>query len=664
MKEKEKKLIKDEAKEFYKEKKEKKIVLDKKTKEEFLKEVKKVNPNADLQLISKAYDFAYKAHEKQKRKSGEPYFTHVLGTAYILLELKPGSSTIAAGLLHDVIEDTNIKPEKIKEEFGEEILELVEGVTKLTRIKRKEMKEAENLRKVILAMAKDIRVIMIKIADRLHNMRTLKYLSEEKQKKIAKQTLEIFVPIAYKLGMYRIKSELEDLCLRYLEPETYTYLKEKIKESREEREKNVEEAIKIIKEKLEEKNIKAKVYGRAKHFYSIINKMKKKQKKFEEIHDLLAIRIITEEVEDCYRILGIIHENFTPIPGRMDDYIANPKPNMYQSLHTEVVWKGKPLEIQIRTWDMHYTAEYGIASHWRYKGTEKDKKFDKRIEWLKQILEWKMNEKNAQKFLESFKIDLFKNEIVVFTPKGDPIILPEGSTPIDFAYEIHTDIGNHTIRAKVNDQIVPLDKELEPGDIVEIITQKNAKPSRSWLQIVKTAKARSKIRQKLGLHLDHDSKKYQIKEEETKIEEILQKIKYTGKRTLRYSKCCNPEYGDKIAGYIMKDGRIAVHKTNCINYQAYSEEKNKIKLEWKKEEEIIYNLKIETKDRIGMLAEILNIISYYAADVRNVRTKAGKESFFVYIDIQIEEKNIKKVEEEIKQIKDIIRIETKKKQKK
>ena len=469
-------------------------VLSEQAKEDFLEAVIKVNPNANIKLIEKAYDYAKKAHENQKRASGEPYFAHLLGTAYILLELKPGSSTLAAGFLHDVIEDTKIKPDTIRKEFGDDVLTLIEGVSKIERIGLSgSVKESENLRKVILAMSKDIRIILIKLADRLHNMRTLKYLPKEKQKKIAKETLDIFSPIAYKLGMYRIKAELDDLSMRFLEPETYQELKDKISQTKEEREKNINDAIELIEKKLKEKKINAKIHGRAKHFYSIINKMKKKSLNFDELHDLLAVRIIVNTVEECYRVLGIIHENFRPIPGAMSDYVANPKPNMYQSLHTDVIWQGKPLEIQIRTWNMHYIAEYGIASHWRYKETDRDKKFDRRIEWLKQILEWQLSEKSSDKFIENFKIDLFQNEIVVFTPKGDPIVLPEESTVIDFAYEIHTDIGNKIARAKVNNIPVPLDRTLEPGDIIEIVTQKNAKPSRSWLQIVKTTKARQNI---------------------------------------------------------------------------------------------------------------------------------------------------------------------------
>jgi len=636
-------------------------IISDETKREFLEAVLKVNPNADLKLLDKAYDYARKAHENQKRVSGEPYFAHLLGTAYILLELKPGSSTLAAGLLHDIIEDTKTKPETIKKEFGDDILTLIEGVSKIERIGLSgSVKESENLRKVILAMSKDIRIILIKLADRLHNMRTLKYLPKEKQKKIAKETLEIFSPIAYKLGMYRIKAELDDLSMRFLEPTAYQELKDKVSQTKEDREKNIYDAIELIEKELKEKKISAKIHGRAKHFYSIINKMKKKNLTFEELHDLLAVRIIVNTIEECYRVLGIIHEDFRPIPGTMTDYIANPKPNMYQSLHTDVIWRGKPLEIQIRTWNMHYIAEYGIASHWRYKETDRDKKFDRRIGWLKQILEWQLSEKSSDKFIENFKIDLFQNEIVVFTPKGDPIVLPEESTVIDFAYEIHTDIGNKIARAKVNNIPVPLDRALEPGDIIEIITQKNAKPSRSWLQIVKTTKARQKIRQSLGLIIEGEQKNKNLDSEGQ--ENILSQIVQDSKKQLRYSKCCKPQVKDKIAGHIMKDGRIAVHKSDCVNLRAMTDPQSIIKLSWKAtSKEANVQLKIETVDRIGMLADILNSIAQLAIDVRSVRTRQGKDSFLLYFELNApEEKEVELLLETIKNIPDVKKVEANK----
>ena len=630
----------------------------KETKESFLTAVKEVNPNADTALISKAYDFAREAHKNQTRLSGEPYFTHLIETAYILLELKPGSSTLCAGLLHDIIEDTSTTRERIEREFSPEILELIEGVSKIEKLgASRTVTSSENLRKIILAMSKDIRIILIKLADRLHNMRTLKHLPREKQIEKAREAIEIFAPIAYKLGMYKIKAELEDLGLRFLEPERYQEIKQKINQTKEEREHNIAQAITIISTELEEAKINAKVYGRAKHFTSIISKMKRKNLAFEDLHDLLAIRVITDTIENCYRTLGIIHTLFRPIPSAMSDYIANPKPNMYQSLHTDVIWKGRPLEIQIRTWDMHFVAEYGVASHWRYKGSDRDKKFDQRLEWLKQILEWRMNEDSADHFIENLKIDLFQNEIVVFTPKGDPIVLPENATPIDFAYEIHSHIGNTTSRAKVNGVQVPLDRVLEPGDIVEIITQKNAKPSRAWLQFVKTSTARSKIRSRLNLQLDDKKRTVQDADH---TDDILRWIEQSSKRTLRYSRCCKPRYGDPIAGYVMKDGRIAVHRTECDSFRASRISGQIVELRWKQaSKHPNVSLMVETYDRIGMLADLLNAITTLALDIRNVRTKRGKDTFFVYIDLTVpNEQDVEKLEGVLKDVQDVIRVET------
>lgn len=633
-----------------------------KTKEAFLAAVREVNPNADLELIGRAYDFALRAHGSQKRKSGEPYFTHLLETAYILLELKPGSSTLCAGLLHDTIEDTKVTAKQIKREFGGEILELIEGVSKIDRLgTSKRVTSAENLRKIILAMSKDTRIILIKLADRLHNMRTLKHLPGEKQEQKAREALEIFAPIAYKLGMYKIKAELEDLALRYLEPALYQELKQKVNLTREERERSIAAAIGMIETELTTAGIDAKVYGRAKHFMSIINKMRRKDLAFEDLHDLLAIRIIVQEVEDCYRVLGIVHTIFRPIPNGMTDYIANPKPNMYQSLHTDVIWQGKPLEIQIRTWDMHFVAEYGVASHWRYKGSDRDKKFDQRLEWLKQILEWRMHEESADKFIENLKIDLFQNEIVVFTPKGDPIVLPEGATPVDFAYEIHSQIGNQASRARVNGVQVPLDRALEPGDIVEVLTQKNANPSRGWLQFVKSSKARSKIRQRLGLQLESESRKKQ--DEPDQADRILAQVEQDSKRQLRYSRCCRPQLGEAIAGYVMKDGRIAVHRTDCENFKAARIGGQVVELRWKQtDKHPNVSLTVETQDRIGMLADVLNAITTLALDIRNVRTKRGRETFFIHIDLTVPNKSdAEKLEKLIAEVPDVVRVRTEKK---
>ncbi|WAM32249.1 RelA/SpoT family protein [Caldicellulosiruptor naganoensis] len=467
--------------------------------EQLIKKVKKYATEEDINLIKKAYEFAKKHHDGQERSSGEPYIVHPLEVALILADLELDIASIVAGLLHDVVEDTSASLQQIEQEFGSEIASLVDGVTKLGKLEftSKLEQQAENYRKMLIAMAKDIRVILIKLADRLHNMRTLKYLPPEKQRQKAQETIDIYAPLAHRLGISKIKWELEDLSLRYLDPEGYYDLVEKIAKKRVEREEYIQRIINLISEKLKEANIEVgQIDGRPKHFYSIYRKMKQQGKTLEEIYDLFAIRIIVNSVKDCYGVLGIIHTLFKPMPGRFKDYIAMPKPNMYQSLHTTVIGpEGEPFEVQIRTFDMHRTAEYGIAAHWKYKeGRIKSTDEDEKFAWLRELLEWQKELKDAKEFMESLKINLFSDEVFVFTPKGDVISLPQGSTPIDFAYAIHSEIGNKMAGAKVNGKLVPIDYELKNGDIVEIITSPNVHgPSQDWLKIVKSPQAKSKI---------------------------------------------------------------------------------------------------------------------------------------------------------------------------
>ena len=471
--------------------------------EMLVKKIKENCVNINMDMVDKAYNLAFEAHKEQKRDSGEPYIIHPIEVATILAELGMDTSTIVAGLLHDVIEDTEYTYDDIKNLFGEEVANLVSGVTKITKMeyKSKEEQQADNFRKMLLAMADDIRVIIIKLADRLHNMRTLKYRKKEKQKKTAMETLDIYAPLAHRLGISKIKWELEDLSFRYLHEEEYYDLVKQVAEKRTEREIYIKKIIEEMYNKLEEAGIDSDIDGRPKHFFSIYKKMVTKNKSIEQIFDLTAIRVLVNTVKDCYEVLGIVHTIYKPIPGRFKDYIAMPKPNMYQSLHTTVIGpQGKTFEIQIRTFEMHRTAEYGIAAHWKYKegdnnGETKEKNFESKLVWLRDMLEFQKETADAQEFIEGFKIDLFTDEIFLFTPKGVVIDLPNGATPIDFAYRIHTDIGNKCVGAKVNGKIVPLDYKLKTGEIVEVLTSNNAKgPNMDWLNIAKSNQAKSKIR--------------------------------------------------------------------------------------------------------------------------------------------------------------------------
>lgn len=469
--------------------------------DDLLDGVRQTQPEADLALIKSAYDLAHAAHAGQKRASGEEYIIHPLHVAAILMDMHLDEATISAALLHDVVEDTTYTIEEMQEHFGDEVAMLIDGVTKLGRIeyKSKEEQQLENYRKLFLAMAKDIRVILIKLADRLHNMRTLKYMREDKQKRIATETLEIYAPLANRLGISSIKCELEDLCLRYLEPDSYYDLVENVKQKRQERQAFIDDAMEQLRDRLVNAGVKAEIRGRAKHFYSIYKKMKRDNKDISEIYDLSAVRVLVDSVRDCYGVLGIIHEMWKPMPGRFKDYIAMPKSNGYQSLHTTVMTRGYPLEIQIRTFAMHQVSEYGFAAHWKYKEAGKSigaaGEYDKKFSWLRQMVNLQQELSDPREYVEALKVDVFSDEVFVFTPRGDVIDLPKGSIPLDFAYRIHTEVGNHCVGAKVNGRLVPLEYKLKNGDIVSIITnQANNGPSRDWLNIVASSETRNKIR--------------------------------------------------------------------------------------------------------------------------------------------------------------------------
>jgi GTP pyrophosphokinase len=470
--------------------------------QELLAKVQMYNPNADKELIERAYRFAAQSHAGHKRASGLPYLSHPIGVSMILADLRLDSVTICSGLLHDTVEDCGVTVPQLRDEFGEEVALIVDGVTKLGRVEfsRKEERQAETFRKMLLAMAKDIRVILVKLADRLHNMRTLEFLPESKQLRIAQETMDIYAPLANRLGIHWVKSELEDISFKYLKPEAYHELKEQIAARREERERYIVHIKERVTQELNRTGIQAKVMGRPKHFYSIYQKMIRQNISFDEVYDVIGLRIITDSVRNCYAALGTLHSLWKPVPGRFKDFIALPKPNMYQSLHTTVMGpQGERVEFQIRTEEMHKIAEQGIAAHWRYKegggkGDKDDEQITEKFTWLRHLLEWQQDMKDAREFMETLKIDLFPEEVYVFTPRGDVKSFPRGATPIDFAYSIHTEIGHKCVGAKVNNRMVPLKYQLHNGDVVEILTNPNHFPSKDWLKIVKTSRARAKIR--------------------------------------------------------------------------------------------------------------------------------------------------------------------------
>jgi len=616
---------------------------------ELLRRMKANRPTEDLELVRKAYEFSQKHHAGQSRASGEPYLAHPLEVALVLAEMKMDPVSIAAGLLHDSVEDTSVTVVDIRKEFGEQVAHIVEGVTKISQIDfhTREEQQAENLRKMMLAMVDDIRVVLIKLADRLHNMRTLEHLPPDRQQKIAQETLDIYAPIAHRLGMGKIRGELEDLGFRYVDAIGYQQVQEG-----------------IFRDKLKEAGITAKVESRIKRLYSIHKKLQRQRIAVEQVYDLFAMRVITQSVQDCYAVLGIIHNLWRPVPGRIKDFIAMPRPNFYQSLHTSVIAEeGTPFEVQIRTEEMHKIAEEGIAAHWKYKDGPVSAQDEQRLAWLRQVVEWQRDVSDPTEFLSTLKIDLYPEEVYTFTPKGKVVVLPRDSTPIDFAYSVHTEVGHSCVGAKVNGRMIPLRYKLHSGDIVEILTQPGHKPSRDWLSVAKSSRARNKIKHWLNLHqreraieigrklIEKEARKYRVALKEIKDEE-LQKIaadyglgrpddlmagigygKYSARQVLARlapagvgpvteedaeksggiasvvrrvfggdnnnairvkghgdllvyrARCCNPIRGETVVGYVTRGKGVAVHAANCPNVvNLMYEPERKIDVEWAREE--------------------------------------------------------------------------------
>lgn len=580
-----------------------------------------ISKDYDKANIRKAYECSKKAHNTQSRDTGEPYIIHPLYVARTVFDLGLDSESIIAALLHDVVEDTEMNIEFITKEFGSQVALIVDGLTKITGFSRnKKDEKIEALRKVLLASAKDIRILIIKLADRLHNMRTIHDLPEDKRDRVSQETMLIYVPIAQKIGLYSIKWELEDLSFKYTNRDMYQFIKEKINMKRAEREAVLDKAVSEIKKVLDDGKIKySSVLGRPKNFYSIYKKIKDSARTFEEIHDLYAIRVNLDSVEKCYSILGYIHEKFQVFPDRFKDYISNPKLNGYQSIHTVIYSKAisSPIEIQIRTEEMHKLAEFGIAAHWRYKSLKQDKKFEKKISWLREVMLWEKEHKDNEEFLQLLKFDFFEDEIFVFTPKNDVIVLPEMATVLDFAYAVHTNIGETAIRGKVNGAVCTLDKILKSGDIVEVLTSNNSKPNEKWLKFVKTNKARIKIRQVLNLKKSNTSNVEAVVPSFSVLSEKI--VNLSSYKKSRKGKCCNFEYGDSIVGVINKDKELVIHNSACDNAKFTINEKVNLKWKTAKRKEITINLLLE--DKIGLLMDILNIFAKNNLNIEGVTSK-------------------------------------------
>jgi GTP pyrophosphokinase len=658
-----------------------------------LNAIRQNNPDEDLDLIRRVYDYANASHTNQSRLSGEPYIIHPLEVALILAGLNVDTTTMAAALLHDTVEDTGTTLEEIATLFGEEIARLVDGVTKISSIKNRSRAtaQAETLRKMLMATIRDIRVIIIKLADKLHNMRTIMFQPPDKQQRIAKETMDIYAPIARRLGMSTIASELEDLAFQVLHPAEYDDIRKKLAQRKNELEDYLDFISTTLKEKLKELNISAEITGRAKHFYSIYRKMYKQNKQFDDIYDIRAIRIITDEVRDCYGVLGVIHTMWSPVAARFKDYIAVPKSNMYQSLHTTVIGpQGYPLEVQIRTKQMHMTAEMGVAAHWHYKDQAKNRKIVKKdykdLTLFQDINRWQKELHDSREFMKSLKMDLYEDEIFVFTPQGKIINLAQGATPIDFAFAIHTEIGFHTVGAKVNNKMVPLREKLKSGDIVEILTSKNGHPNPEWLKFVASPNARYKIRNWLRKKIEIEKKespeeKEKEKEKKTareakqvsvsipleeqlRIKNLSQKqriglqIEGSSDVLIRLSQCCQPIPGDNVIGFITRGRGITVHKTSCPSLKRLQSEKERfISIVWEESGSNYYPVKIAVHaiDRQNLLKDIADEISLCHTNIIKAEAQVKEKgvALFKFILEVKSNKHLKEIESKIRKIKNV-----------
>ncbi|MBU2638839.1 MAG: bifunctional (p)ppGpp synthetase/guanosine-3',5'-bis(diphosphate) 3'-pyrophosphohydrolase [Nanoarchaeota archaeon] len=619
--------------------------------------LKKSNPKANTELIKKAYDFAKLHHADQRRDSGEPYIQHPLHVALILAELNLDEESIAAALLHDLVEDTKVSVADIKKEFNADIAGIVEGLTKISKIQipDNETRSAENIRKVIMSSARDIRVIFVKLADKLHNLRTLSSLREERRKRFAREAMDVYAPIAYKLGLHSIKSEMEDLAFAQIEPMIFRDINEKLRKNMQHRGREIEQIQLNLAKELEKNSIKPlKIFGRPKHIYSIYKKMQKKGCCFENVYDQVALRVIVKAVKECYEVMGIVHNLWKPIPEEFDDYIAMPKSNMYQSLHTAVMIEGQPVEIQIRTDEMDKVAEGGIAAHWKYKGVYGDRKFDSKLDWLKQILQWQKEMRDSKEFMEMLHVDFFEDEIYAFTPKGDSVSLPNGSCVIDFAYAVHSGVGDQCIGSKVNGKFVPLRTQLKNGDQVEILTSRLQKPSRDWLKFVVTSKARSKIRQKIK-----ETDKIPVKapgrlvQEKKELEDCIIDVEGINNPKIRIAKCCHPLPGEPILAIVTKTGRTAIHKLGCHNLKKFAKvRKAKHAASWIDVSGITIEVKVDAVNRTGLFAEILNTLVSIQTQIKSANAKAIHNDM-VECSFTIESKGLSHLQDMVRRIKRI-----------